>query len=600
MTLPDGEGNPLPDSGDADWLAILQGIFLLGKAPAAWPASSARNDAWRKLAEDWLVIRQFMNQLTLGDLSAEMRIKGQLAGSLKSFQANLRHLTWQVQRVAAGDLTQKVDFMGDFSSAFNQMIANLGKARSELLASEERYRLLAENAADVIWTMDLNGKFTYISPSVQRLRGFTVEEAMAQTIEESLAPASAQLVRQKMVDFFNALQTGAPAENQIYELEQPHKNGGTIWIEVTTNAITSPEGKVIGFQGASRDITERRRAQQAERDQRNLAEALRDTVAALNSAKNLDEVFACLLENISRVVPYDTVDIFLTDPKGVAHIKASQGYEDILGTKRRLHTVKLQVNKIPNLRQMAETRLPCLVNDLEQFDWVQTGNTAWAKSHLGAPILVKEKTGGFFVLLSRQKDFFTPEQAGRLQSFADQAAIAIEKARLFEQLNELATTDALTEITNRRQFFNLADVEVIRARRYERPLSALMLDIDHFKQINDTYGHTVGDQVLQKVAERCQRVMRKNDLLGRYGGEEFVVLLPETPLPEAQLLAERLRVVIGDKPYETLRGNVKLSVSIGGAGFHAGILSARALLDRADQALYQAKQAGRNCVVTLE
>jgi diguanylate cyclase (GGDEF)-like protein len=249
---------------------------------------------------------------------------------------------------------------------------------------------------------------------------------------------------------------------------------------------------------------------------------------------------------------------------------------------------------------MAETRLPCLVEDLEQYTWVHTVTTNWARSHLGAPILVNGKAEGFFILLSAQKGFFNTEHANRLQGFADQAAIAIEKAHLFQQMNELATIDPLTNVYNRRYFFNQAEIEMARAKRYGRPLSALMLDIDHFKRVNDTYGHSIGDQVLQGVAQRCQHVMRKNDLLGRYGGEEFAVILPETHLMEGKKMAERLRRVISEQPFETLRGSIEITISIGVADYHFGVPSAPAMLDLADQALYQAKQAGRNCVITLE
>ncbi len=586
-----------PDN--VDWLAILQDAYLNGKAPAEWPQSSPRNDAWRKLTEDWLTIRRFIDQITQGDLTTEMRIKGRLAGSLKSFQANLRHLTWQVKQIADGDLSQRIDFMGDFSTAFNRMVENLSKARSELQASEIRYRRLAENAADVIWTMNLNGRFTYISPSVQRLRGFTVEESLQQSIEESLSPASAQFILEQMSRFQAALAVNTHLENQVFELEQTHKNGSYVWIEVTTNALFSPEGEIIGIQGASRDITERRRAQQAERDQRTLAEALRDTVAALNSAKSLDEVLESLVENINRVVPHQSVDILLLDAQGKPHIKVSKGYETFApGIEHRL--IDLPVQDFPNLKQMSETGLPCLYDDLEVYPWVKSQDTAWAKSHLGAPILVEGKIEGFFILLSAQKGFFTSDHAERLRGFADQAAIAIEKARLFEQLNELATTDPLTEISNRRYFFNQAEVELARAQRYAHPLTALMLDIDHFKRVNDTYGHGTGDQVLQGVAQRCQQMMRKNDLLGRYGGEEFSILLPETNLADGTIMGERLLQAISQQPFDTLRGPVYITISIGVAGFQPGIPSARALLDLADKALYQAKQNGRNRVITLE
>ena len=142
----------------------------------------------------------------------------------------------------------------------------------------------------------------------------------------------------------------------------------------------------------------------------------------------------------------------------------------------------------------------------------------------------------------------------------------------------------------------LAKREFGRARRYQRPLAAIMLDIDHFKQVNDTYGHAVGDQVLQAVAARCRETVREIDILGRYGGEEFVVLLLETDLDGARILAERLRQCVVDPPISTDGGMMKITVSLG-----VGILDKECpdldhLLQRADQALYKSKQDGRNRV----
>ncbi len=588
----------LPASpADPAWLGILQNAYISGKPPESWPEEGENASDWKTLVENLLDIRLFIMHITEGDLSAELKVKGQLAGSIKTLQANLRHLTWQVQQVASGDLTQKVTFMGEFSAAFNQMTRSLDKARTELQASEARYRLLAKNAADVIWILDLNGSYNYISPSVERQRGFTVEEALQQSIEESFTSDSASLVRQHLNELEKSIRTDPSADHTILELEETRKDGSTIWTEVTISIVRDEQGKLIGLQGASRDIGERRRAQKAEHEQRILAEALRDTAAALNSAKNLDEVFTSLLENIGKVVPHDAVQIFLVDNDGNAFLQRSFGYHfqepEIL---EQLHQLKLPVATTPNLLMMDRSGEPCLVDDLDDFPWVRNPTSAWAKSHLGAPIRVKGETVGFLILLGVTRGFFTQEHLIRLQAFANQAAVAIDKANLFEQLNQLATIDSLTQIANRRHFFNMAETELVRSTRYNHPLSAMMMDIDHFKQVNDTFGHTIGDQVLHEVALRCQEGLRANDLMGRYGGEEFAFVLPETDLDAGVKVADRLRKLISAKPFNTRAGEIRVTVSIGVTTFQRDIPSARALLDQADQALFMAKQSGRNRV----
>jgi len=165
-----------------------------------------------------------------------------------------------------------------------------------------------------------------------------------------------------------------------------------------------------------------------------------------------------------------------------------------------------------------------------------------------------------------------------------------------EEVERLAFTDHLTGLYNHRHLFHLADREFQRARRYQLPLSVIMLDIDDFKRVNDTYGHAIGDQVLQEVAECCQKELRGVDVIGRYGGDEFVAMLPETGLPAACQAAERLRKSIAEKALDTKSGRVTVTVSLGVAVLDDEHLTPEILLDRADQALYVAKQSGRNRV----
>ena len=165
------------------------------------------------------------------------------------------------------------------------------------------------------------------------------------------------------------------------------------------------------------------------------------------------------------------------------------------------------------------------------------------------------------------------------------------------QLRYLAQRDPLTQAYNRHHFWQLASTEMARVKRYRRPLSLAMIDADHFKRINDEYGHHVGDLVLRLLVDTCQDGLRKNDVLARYGGEEFIVLLPETPVDGAQAVVERLRERIASTPLTLEDGReVAVTVSVGLAGLSNYEEEFQALLKRADEALYAAKRAGRNCV----
>jgi diguanylate cyclase (GGDEF)-like protein len=171
-----------------------------------------------------------------------------------------------------------------------------------------------------------------------------------------------------------------------------------------------------------------------------------------------------------------------------------------------------------------------------------------------------------------------------------------------ELLNHLAMIDPLTNVFNRRYFFDRAKVELEIARRHESRTSILLLDIDHFKRINDSYGHNVGDQILTGMVALCQENLREMDTLARLGGEEFVILLPETDLAEARHIAERLRRTLEHTPINTDSGLLNVTISIGVMSQPASDahLPVHKLVQRADQAMYLAKRSGRNRVVTWQ
>jgi diguanylate cyclase (GGDEF)-like protein len=173
---------------------------------------------------------------------------------------------------------------------------------------------------------------------------------------------------------------------------------------------------------------------------------------------------------------------------------------------------------------------------------------------------------------------------------------AYENARLFTQVKHLAVTDGLTGLFNRRHYFSLAVRELALARRRMSPLSAVMVDIDHFKQINDRFGHPVGDRVIAAVAGRLAAGVRTTDLLARYGGEEFALMLPDTGEEGAMTLAERLRAAVGEPPIDTDAGPLTVTISVGVAYLDPEDRSVEDLLGRADTGLYQAKHDGRDQV----
>jgi diguanylate cyclase (GGDEF)-like protein len=174
--------------------------------------------------------------------------------------------------------------------------------------------------------------------------------------------------------------------------------------------------------------------------------------------------------------------------------------------------------------------------------------------------------------------------------------IARRKA-MAEELTRLATTDALTNIANRRRFLEHMESELARVKRFAETSFFLMLDLDNFKMVNDTWGHSVGDTALRHFADLCRLRVRQSDYFGRLGGEEFGIILSRTDVAGAVQFAETLRRSVADSPVQSTKGPIPLTVSIGIAEFRDSDETSDNILVRADVALYSAKTHGRNCVV---
>lgn len=374
-------------------------------------------------------LRTAIKSIGLGELSERIQGRGYTIGVVKNLQATLKNLTWHTKAISAGDFSERVVFLGEFSQAFNEMVKKLESARLEiqetsekLQKSEEIHRLLADHASDVIWTMDLDGKFTYISPSVEKMRGYTVEEVMAQSKEELLCPSSYLYFDKGLEIQRELIRNNLPFQDFRGDVEQPCKDGSSVWTEMTVSGIYDKDNRFVGMLGVSRDITER-----------------------------------------------------------------------------------LQME---------------------------------------------------------------------------------------EQIRRLSETDRLTQLNNRSKLDEVLKQEMERVDRGQSVCSVILMDLDNFKIINDTRGHLMGDEVLKGIARIIRENVRQIDTVGRWGGEEFMVIMPLTDINGGKHLAEKLRKKIEEHVFPDI-GSVTASF---GVAENRGDLSEIEWVAIADQALYKAKKGGRNRV----
>ncbi len=219
------------------------------------------------------------------------------------------------------------------------------------------------------------------------------------------------------------------------------------------------------------------------------------------------------------------------------------------------------------------------------------------------PLKVGPEVLGALNINGNSKGFFDHLDLNSAELAAEMISASLNNSRRLEQLRKLAITDGLTKLYNRRYFYELLQKEFERAKRFNQPLSLVMIDIDYFKKINDKYGHLVGDVVLEELARRLKKHVRIIDTVARYGGEEFAILLPQADLNDGVLVAERVRSDVGSGPVETPEGPVNITVSLGVCdSIPDSIRKPEDLMNRSDEALYKAKAQGRNqtCVYTEE
>jgi diguanylate cyclase (GGDEF)-like protein len=380
---------------------------------------------------------------------------------------------------------------------------------------------------------------------------------------------------------------------------------GRIGDEIVTSnandlpAIQDSDTVIITSEEKNTGILYRRLLNRLE-EQVHRAELLSQLIRLFSSSVQIDELLERVVTKSTEVLG-DTSFIVLSKDSGQLKLEAAFSSDRDRLAKMLMTTVNLGDRALDSnlLADVLVRRQSIAITNLQQADLSAEARAIVEKhsikSLLAVPIQTKDAVLGAFVSMATQSNMFTNDDVATASALADFTAIALENAGLFAELQRTAITDSLTGVYNTRFFHEVLARETARADRYSTPLSLLMVDIDTFKLVNDTFGHVVGNKVLTQIAKALVHTVRNTDFVFRCGGDEFGVVLPGTDLDGAMRVAEKiLQKVETSEILATLGYSGRVTVSIGVSDYHRGS-HFETLVAEADQALYMSKRSSKNC-----
>lgn len=435
------------------------------------------------------------------------------------------------------------------------------KKSEELLAiSENRYRLLADNVTDVIFTMDMNLNYTYVSPSAYRIAGYEASELTNMKLEEMVDPGTFN-------QFISILGEELEIEKQPYrdlkrsrtlEYQHIHRDGSRLWMETTLNFLRDENNAVVGIIGTAHDVTERKRMEEKLRFEeqrfRNFVEHSSDIIVSVNLEGNITYINPAI-EPVLGYKPEERI--------------GARGFELI-------HPDDMDFLIRSFMTLSTDPRAPAIHGEMH----LRHKNGTYRTLEAVGSSLVKNNVVEAVIINYRD---ITERKL---------AEEALQKSE--QRYLELSILDDLTQVYNSRHFHAQLEKEIERSNRYGQPLTLLLLDLDKFKNFNDTYGHVEGDNVLSRIGRVVKRCLRDPDSAYRYGGEEFTVILPMTTKDEGMITAQRIQNEFRKEVFTPLPGKeIFVTMSIG-VSQYLPKEDMKNFVHRVDQLMYQAKKNGRD------
>jgi diguanylate cyclase (GGDEF)-like protein/PAS domain S-box-containing protein len=407
-------------------------------------------------------------------------------------------------------------------------------------AAADAFRDLTEGSRDLLARHAPDGTILYASAAARELLGHLPEDLVGRSATELSHPDERELIRR----VHEGDAQGVAAGPVLHRMRR--RDGRWAWMETTVRAVRDAAGRVRELRTDSRDVTDRMRSE-SERA------ALSRVTSAVASGLDLSAVLALAAREAAALVGAEA------------------------GAVVRFHGDEGLVVGAAGTSLRTGDAVPLAPGEVDA---------------VAAAVMLDGRRWGMLLVRGGRSGRLGPGHEARLERFAELVSLAIANAEARARLLAMATSDPLTGLANHRSFHERLGAETARARRSGAPLSLVVIDLDHFKRVNDTFGHPVGDEVLREVADRLREGARREDVIARVGGEEFAWLLPEADLAAATEAAERLRTRIRERPFA---GAGRQTASLGVASLGVGE-GPPALLARADSALYRAKDGGRDAV----
>ncbi len=482
--------------------------------------------------------------------------------------------------------------------------------------AEEQLRLQSvalESAANGIMITDRNGTIQWVNPAYSTITGYSVDEVIG---KNPRIQKSGKVAKEVYSSLWRTILSGNVWHG---ELINRNKDGSIIIEEQTIAPVKDAMGQINHFIAIKQDITERKRAEEALSKRSEQIGTLNRVMRLLSSTLDLSKVLDMILHEIQQVIPYDSASIWLCKDDSM-EIIATHGFpnpDSMIGT-----AYSLSSKDNPNA-QVIRLRMPIIEGDLLSTYTTSTEIQSRYKNRgwMGVPMIIGDRVTGMLAFDKNVPNFYTQEQSQFALAFASQAAIAIENARLYsdaqkelaerveaekkllmlqKELEEQAIRDPLTGLYNRRFLDETLARELSRAERDKYSVSVVMLDLDFLKTFNDTYGHDVGDMILKQLGKLLSSHVRAGDIACRFGGDEFVVVMPKASLSVARQRANDWRGKFETQVLIHQGEALTATLSAGVAVYPLHGTSSEEIIRKADQAAYAAKSAGRNQVITVQ